>query len=162
MLVSIMNLFWETLHGYPIVTGCLTKVRVLKLVLIILLSYLYCVCISICLSYYDQAMMLTNASIPYIHIIQWWWPICLYFILSSNDDNQCIYISYPYQTMINNIVPLLAFGPLELILLIQLSQSLFLFAPIYHLNLTLQISITVIIIITIIFKTSSSFCIFKL
>ena len=81
-----MKLFWETLDGYPIVTGWLPKVRVLKLVLIISVSYLYCVCIS----YPYQAMVMINKSI--------------FLTISSNDDNQCVYISYPYPSMMIIIV----------------------------------------------------------
>ena len=84
------------------------KVRMLKTVLLITLSsddnqcvYIYIHNMqwwwSMCLYLFSMI----NVSISHIHIHQWWWwSICLHLIsISSNGDDQCVYISYPYQAL---------------------------------------------------------------
>jgi hypothetical protein len=55
--------------------------------------------VSACDWMFDKSKSFKHGVSYFIVFIQWW-SMCLYLIsISSNDENQFIYISYPYQAM---------------------------------------------------------------
>lgn len=55
-------------------------------------------------AYYIHIKMI-NVSKSHIDIKQWWWSMCLYLIfISSNDDDECVCISVPYQAMMMSMI----------------------------------------------------------